>query len=59
MPNHFTTIALCARDWNRLEQQGKDEHDFSDLPGKNLCDSIAPLPVELMGTAKRRYDAVD
>lgn len=41
MPNHFTTIGMCARDYDRLEDLVKDdpvEIDFSELTNKNLCD---------------------
>src|SRR5688572_16460686 len=52
MPNHFLTVGLCARDWSRLEEMGKE--DFSDvsfepLDDANLCELIAPMPSELDG----------
>lgn len=47
MPNHFTTVGLCGRDWNRLEALGKediDEIDLHSLNGKNLCEILNPRP---------------
>lgn len=52
MPNHFTTVGLCGRDWKRLEAIGKedyDEIDFQPLKGSNLCELIHKLPEELEG----------
>jgi hypothetical protein len=49
MPNHFTVVALCGRNWERLEQQGKEDFDFTGLEGANLCEILAPLPDELQG----------
>lgn len=44
MPNHFTTIGLCSRDWSRDED---NEVDLTPIDGLNLCEVIAPLPNEL------------
>lgn len=47
MPNHFTTVGLCSRDYNRLEALGKDdssEIDFSELTDKNLCEIVTSKP---------------
>ena len=52
MPNHFLTVGLCGRDYNRLEAVGKedyDEIDFEPLKGANLCELITKLPDELQG----------
>ena len=62
MPNHFLNVGLCARDWNRLEKQGKEdwsEIDLAPLVGANLCELLFKLPAELEGivstTHKSRY----
>lgn len=52
MPNHFTTVGLCGRDYSRMEQRllpnGEvDEVSFASLLDANLCDIIKPLPEEL------------
>jgi hypothetical protein len=47
MPNHFTTIGLCSRDYDRLEALGKEdfcEIDFSELADKNLCEIVTSEP---------------
>lgn len=47
MPNHFTTVGLCSRDYDRLEALGKedfDEIDFSELKNKNLCEIVTGKP---------------
>lgn len=38
MPNHFLTIGLASRDYQRLEQRGKDDYDddhFDSLKDAN------------------------
>ncbi len=52
MPNHFLTVGLCARDYSRLRELGKedlDEISLEPLVGANLCELINPLPSELDG----------
>lgn len=49
MPNHVLTIGLFARDYERLEALGKEEHDFSGLAEKNLCEVVRPMPGALQG----------
>jgi hypothetical protein len=52
MPNHFLTIGLCARDYDRLEAQGLEDYDDVDLEpikGANLCKILMPLPSDLNG----------
>lgn len=49
MPNHFTVVAICGRDWKRLEEAGKEDFDLEPLNGANLCEIIAPLPEDLVG----------
>ena len=47
MPNHFLTVGLCARDYERLELSGKEDFDFSAINEMNLCEQICRLPDEL------------
>jgi len=52
MPNHYLTVGLCAKDYKRLEEQGKEDFDaehFKGLEGSNLCEIVLPLPDELSG----------
>ena len=49
MPNHFLTVGLCGRDYERLEKLGKDDVDLSPLVGVNLCELVSKLPGELEG----------
>ena len=47
MPNNFTMVAIGSGDWSALDAKGRDEFDFSELEGKNLCDEVMPCPSEL------------
>lgn len=47
MPNHYQTVALCARDWNALEAKGLEDFDLSPLNGADLCEIVRPLPDDL------------
>lgn len=47
MPNHYTTVCFCSGDWSKLEDAGKEDFDFSDLQGVNLCRLVKPTPKEL------------
>lgn len=52
MPNHFLTVGLCARDHDRLDELGLDDHDqinLKQLENMNLCALLAPLPEDLQG----------
>jgi len=49
MPNHFTTVGLCSRDYYRLEALGKEdfsEIDFAELKNKNLCEIVTSKPID-------------
>jgi hypothetical protein len=50
MPNNFLTIGLCGRDYERLEEAGKedfDEVDMSTIVNANLCELALRMPDEL------------
>jgi|GEM_PF-2747810 len=52
MPNHYTVVGLCARDWKAAEKLGKksiDEVDLTPINGSNLCKIVLPMPEELQG----------
>ena len=52
VPNHFTTIGLCGRDYRSMEEMGIEEYDQIDLgplEGANLCALVDPRPEELNG----------
>lgn len=51
MPNHYTTVGICARDWERIEHKGieDEEIDYSPLEGANLCSLLHPMPSALEG----------
>jgi len=40
MPNHFVTIGLCGRDWDK----SGEPVDLSEINGTNLCAILSPLP---------------
>jgi hypothetical protein len=49
MPNHFLTVGLCARDWQRLEAKGLKDFDLAPMNGVNFCSLLYPLPEDLLG----------
>lgn len=50
MPNHFTVVALCGRDWSRMEELGIEDYKPVELAENiNLCALAMPLPEELNG----------
>lgn len=49
MPNHFTVVAVCGRDYEKLEAAGLEDYPAIDLSEINLCAAVKPLPNELGG----------
>lgn len=47
MPNHFTVIALCGRNYELETDERRLEDRLDELCKTNLCEKVMPLPSEL------------